>query len=152
MRAIFQFLVCFVAAGNGLAVGACTSETGSMPVLEPYFEARDARTSTFCGCFHELVGSGDPVACEEAQALTGAQKGCIGGIFDDHPADQYTYYSAPLECLAAVESDYAACLHPLGCEDFDGLDVCVKAYNEAVLDCPRLSEHDTEDFEQCMLL
>lgn len=152
MRAILQLLACCLVVGGGLGVGACGDGTGSGPVVDPYFAARDARTATFCGCFHELVGAGDPVACEEAQVLTGAQKGCIGGIFEADPPDRYTYYSAPLECLTVAESDYDACLHPLGCEDFEGLDLCVKAYNEAVRDCPRLSEKETEEFEKCLLI
>ncbi len=137
----------------GVAVGACDDggeASERPPLLSPYFNARDARTSTFCGCFHELLGHRDATACEEAQALKSVQRGCISGIFVEDGEATYAYFASPIECLTDAESSFSGCLNSLMCADMDGLDECIATYNEAVVDCPRLSKEDTEDFEKCL--
>jgi len=153
MRIVLGFLACCLAIGSGLAVGACDDDgedSERPPLLSPYFNARDARTSTFCGCFHQLLGHRDAVGCEEAQALKSVQRGCISGIFVEDGSATYAYFASPIECLTDAESGFSGCLNSLMCADMDGLDACISAYNEAVVDCPRLSKGDTEDFEKCL--
>lgn len=154
MRLDLRLRTCHLALAMSVAVTACAHEPDVQTLLERYFLAHDDQAATFCGCFHELIGYADGDTCADGREFDGVQRGCITGIFDRDPDDErQEFSSAPaLECMTAVDSDYAACMRALACDDLEGLDACIEQRNEALLDCPRLSEDDTEDFEQCLLL
>lgn len=144
----------FGAFGLGLLLHACATESEVQDALDRYYIAYDARASTFCACFHGLVGYGEIDACQSGLDLTQSEKGCIDGIFaldPDEPAREYSPAPA-IDCIAEVEVGYGECLAALGCEDLKGLDDCIRERNKAIVDCPRLSTSDSKEFETCHLL
>ena len=137
-----------------LGLAACAAESNIQGLLDGYYAAYDERATVFCSCFHALVGHSDPERCSERWVLTASQKGCIDGIFEARPDELQQRYSpaSAIECLTATELDYAACIEALACDDVDGANKCINARNEAILECPRLSAADSEEFEKCRLL
>lgn len=139
------------ALGTGCTAG---SESAVEASLDRYYAAYDTRAAAFCACFHDLVGYADAETCLDGWELTASEKGCIDGIFVEEPDEPPRQYSpAPaIDCLAEVEQVYAACLTGLACDDFEGLNACIRERNAGVLECPRLSTLDSGAFETCWLL
>lgn len=123
--------------------------------VDDFVWAREARGRAFCGCFFGLIGFDDAPTCGAAYEFSSTEVGCLKGIFDNgeeaEGSERFTSEPA-LECLTAAEEAYGGCLVGLACDDYKGLDGCIAEYNAALVECPRLSEEDTEDFDNCLLL
>lgn len=135
------------------SLAGCGSEMDR--AVDDYVAARESRGATFCACFYELIGYDEEATCTEAYKFSSTEIGCLKGIFEDRedPGEHDRFSSKPaIECLATVEREYERCLNALKCEDLEGLDECISDYNDAIVECPRLSEDDTEDFDNCLLL